>query len=108
MDSPVSIDQVAQSLTSSRAQQMDRLKGASDEQIRKAAEEFEGFFVSMMLESMFAGIKTDTMFGGGQGEAVFRSMLLQEYGKSISQSDGFGIADSVQREILKLQEVQDS
>lgn len=108
MDSPVSIDQVTQSLTSSRAPQMDRLKGASDEQVRKTAEEFEGFFVSMMLESMFAGIKTDTMFGGGQGEAVFRSMLLQEYGKSISQSDGFGIADTVQREILKLQEVQNS
>lgn len=52
MDSPVSIDQVTQSLTSSRAPQMDRLKGASDEQIRKTAEDFEGFFVSMMLESM--------------------------------------------------------
>ena len=108
MEPAISLDQAAQSLKATRAPKLDNLKNASDEEIRKAAEDFEGFFVSMMLESMFAGIETNSMFGGGQGEAVFRSLLLQEYGKTISKNGGFGIADVVQREILKLQEVQDS
>ena len=55
---------------------------------------------------MFSGIKTDGLFGGGHGEEVFRSMMLQEYGKSVAQRGGFGIADAVQRQILSLQEVQ--
>lgn len=72
----------------------------------ETAREFEAFFVSSMLESMFAGIRTDGYFGGGQGEDVFRSLLLQEYGRTIAQHGGIGIADHVQREMLRLQEDQ--
>jgi len=33
-------------------------------------------------------------------------MMVQEYGKAIARSGGVGIADAVQREILRLQESQ--
>ena len=77
----------------------DRLASA-----KKAGQDFESFFVTSMLESMMAGIKTDKLFGGGQGEAMYRSMLNQEYGKAIARSGSLGIADMVQREILRMQE----
>ena len=32
-------------------------------------------------------------------------MMVEQYGKSIARSGGIGIADSVEREILKLQEI---
>ncbi|HAA93297.1 MAG: hypothetical protein CMM48_18685 [Rhodospirillaceae bacterium] len=83
-----------------------KAKALSQQQARKAAEEVESFFLSQVFETMFAGIRTDGAFGGGQGEKVFRSMLIQEYGKAAAKSGGFGIADSVQREILRLQEAQ--
>jgi len=83
-----------------------KVKTVDPARARKVAEDFEAFFVSSMLESMFAGIKTDGYFGGGHGEDVFRSMLLQEYGKTIAQRGGIGIADNVQREMLRLQEDQ--
>jgi Rod binding domain-containing protein len=70
----------------------------------KAAEEFESFFVTQMLEHMFKGIETDGYFGGGYGEGVYRSMMLQEYGRVLSKSGGIGIADMVNRELMKLQE----
>lgn len=73
-------------------------------QARAAAESFESFFISQFLENMFAGIRTDGMFGGGQGENVYRSMLMQEYGKTIAAQGGIGIADSVYRSILQVQE----
>jgi Rod binding domain-containing protein len=76
------------------------------EAARAAAEDFEAFFVSQIFEQMFSGIEPDAMFGGGEGESVFRSMMLQEYGKAVARTGGIGIADAVQKEILKLQEVQ--
>jgi Rod binding domain-containing protein len=73
---------------------------------RKAAEEFEAFFLSQFVERMFQDIPTDGMFGGGHGEKVFRSLLSQEYGKAMARNGGVGIADSVYREILKHQEIE--
>ena len=73
---------------------------------RRTGEEFEAFFLSSILENLFTGIKTDGPFGGGQSEGVWRSMLLQEYGKVTARAGGVGIADAVQREILRLQETR--
>ena len=70
----------------------------------KAAKEFEGVFISQFLGSMFSGIKTDGPFGGGSGEEMFRSLMIDEYGKAIEQRGGFGLADSVTRQLMKFQE----
>lgn len=70
---------------------------------RKAAEDFESVFVSQMMEPMFQGLKTDGMFGGGQGEQVFRSLMIQEVGKEISKAGGIGISDAVYGEMLRMQ-----
>ena len=75
-----------------------------DADAQRAAQDFEAQFLSTYTEAMFAGIKTDGPFGGGHGEAVFRSMLVQEYGDAMAKSGGVGIADHVYREILQLQE----
>jgi peptidoglycan hydrolase FlgJ len=72
---------------------------------KKAAEQFEGVFVSQFVSEMFSGISTDGPFGGGQGEAMFRSMMTDEYSKQIVAQGGFGLAASVQRELLKTQEL---
>lgn len=73
---------------------------------KRTAEDFEAFFLAQMFEHMFAGIEPDAMFGGGEGEQVYRSMMFQEYGKAVAKQGGIGISDLVQKEILKLQEVQ--
>jgi flagellar protein FlgJ len=74
--------------------------------VHAAAQQFESFFLSQSLESMFAGVDTNSLFGGGPGEKVYRSLLLQEYGKIAANSGGFGIADAVQRQLLQNQEVK--
>lgn len=81
-------------------------KGLDLVKARAAAEEFEAVFLSQMLSNMFAGIKTDKVFGGGHGEDAYRSMMIQEYGKSMASNGGVGIADAVMREIIQLQEGQ--
>ena len=79
----------------------------SPEAARKTAQDFESFFLSQMFSSMFQGVKTDGPFGGGHGEDMFRGMLMQEYGKSVAQKGGIGIADAVYKQILLMQEKQE-
>jgi len=78
--------------------------GMSVEQTRQAAEDFEAVFISQMLAPMFEGMEDDSYFGNGPGNDVYRSMMVEQYGKSIARAGGFGLADAVQREILRLQE----
>ena len=78
------------------------------EAVRRAAEDFEAVFLSQMLAPIFATIKTDALFGGGPSEDIYRSLLVEEYGKSIAAAGGIGIADQVQREILAIQEAMSS
>jgi len=73
---------------------------------KKAAVEFEGVFLSQMLGQMFEGISTDGPFGGGQGEAMFRSLMLDEYGKQIAAQGGLGLTSAITSELLKTQEVR--
>lgn len=72
--------------------------------VEEAAQEFEAVFLSEMLKPMFEGIETEPPFGGGKGEEVFRSLMIQEYGKIIAQSGGLGFADQVREEMIRLQE----
>lgn len=73
---------------------------------RDTAEQYEAFFIYQLLENMGAGLKTDGPFGGGQAEATWRSQLNEEYSKVIAKRGGIGLADVLQREILRLQEVE--
>ena len=70
----------------------------------KSAKEFESVFISQFLGSMFSGISTDGPFGGGQGEEMFRSMMINEYSKSVESRGGFGLASAVTKQLLKHQE----
>ncbi|MEM7618992.1 MAG: rod-binding protein [Pseudomonadota bacterium] len=75
-----------------------------EEVARKTSDEFEAVFITNMIETMFSGINTDPPFGGGQGERVFRSQLLNQYAKAIQGSGGFGISDAVYQQLLSIQE----
>ncbi len=77
----------------------------ASEEVRRVAEEFEAVFIGQMLAPMFEGLETDELFGGGPGEDIYRSVLVEEYGKSIARAGGIGLSDIIQREILRLQEV---
>ena len=78
----------------------------STEEIRQTAEDFEAFFLSRMVETMFEGISTDGMFGGGHAEKIYRSMLLDEYGKAMAKTGSIGVKDEVMRSILEMQEME--
>ena len=69
-----------------------------------ASKEYEAVFISQFLGSMFSGIKTDGITGGGQGEEMFRSLMVNEYAKGLQQRGGFGLAAQMKAQLLKHQE----
>jgi len=73
-------------------------------QIRETAQKFEASFLSVMLQQAFQGVGDDNgPFGGGAGEAMFKSFLTEEMAKQTARSGGVGVAAQVEREMLKLQ-----
>ena len=78
------------------------------EKIAQAAEDFEAFFITKTMETMFEGISTDGMFGGGHAEKIYRSLLFNEYGKVMAKTGGIGVKDGVMRSILQMQEMENN
>jgi Rod binding domain-containing protein len=68
--------------------------------IKKAAQNFESVFISQM----FKGIGGDSLFGGGHGEEMFRSLLVDEYSKQVVKRGGLGLTDTVMRALISQQE----
>jgi Rod binding domain-containing protein len=79
-------------------------KKAGSADIAKVARDFEAMFLSQMFQCMFEGVKADTTFGGGNAENMYRSMMIDEYGKQVAKRGGIGIADQVSRTLLAAQE----
>lgn len=97
--------QQAEQMTQAAA---NKLGSAKLESIDKAAKEFEGMFISEMLNHMFSGIEVDPEFGGGHGEEMFRSLLVNEYGKQIASGPGIGIASKVKEVMIAMQSASPS
>jgi Rod binding domain-containing protein len=60
-------------------------------------------FLSQMLQPMFETVKVDPLFGGGHGEEIMRSFMIQEYGKVLAKQGGFGIAAHVKKAMIEAQ-----
>lgn len=73
--------------------------------IDKAAKDFETVFISQFLGAMFSGIKADGITGGGEGEMMFRSLMMDKYAEGLQAQGGFGFAAQVKAQMLRMQEV---
>lgn len=80
------------------------------EKAKKVAHEFEAMFISQMLQHMMSDSAGEDAFGGGETDEIYKSMMVDEYGKAITKSGGIGIAAHIertltQRALLQTQEV---
>ncbi|WP_419902493.1 rod-binding protein [Kiloniella sp.] len=105
VDSSTYMDGALGNSLAAKASSLASVNPKDEKSAMAAAKEFEAVFISQMLSPMFESLPTDGPMGGGQGERMFRSLMVQEYGKTLSESGGIGISNAVYREIIKLQEV---
>ena len=82
-----------------------KINARSDmEKVRQAVEEFEAFFITQTFEQMYSTVPVNETFGGGNAEKIFRSMLIDEYGKMTAKSGGIGLTDQIMTQLLQQQE----
>ena len=79
---------------------------APKSKMRAAAEDFEAVFLNSMFQHMFAGVDGEGPLGGSGATGVWRSVLTDQYAKSIAKAGGVGIADHVYRSLIAHQEKQ--
>lgn len=77
-----------------------------NDKLRESAESFEAQFLSQMMKPVFNTVQTDKLFGGGKGEEMFKSLMVDEYGKMTARAGGVGVADAVMRQLLSEQEAK--
>lgn len=77
---------------------------ANEAELREVAENFESLFIGEMIRPVFDSMETDGTFGGGHGEKVFRSMMVDEYAGKIAKSGQVNIADNILRDLIQMQE----
>ncbi len=100
-DTALLLQQASQSDASGTS---DFIKAKNAERAKDAAQEFEAVFLSEMLKPMFDGLETNEVFGGGKSEEIFRSMMIDEYGKEIADKDITGIQTQVMNKLIEIQE----
>lgn len=74
--------------------------------VHEAAIKFETLFLNEMFSHMFEGIDENNPFGGGHGEKIFQSMMVDQYAQLTAKTGQTKIAATVEREILRMQEEQ--
>jgi len=77
---------------------------AGMDKTKKVSQDFESVFLTNMFENMFEGLDDDGPFGAGAGNGVWRSMLTEEYAKSVTAAGGIGVASQIQSQLVSLQE----
>lgn len=77
-----------------------RVSGAGRDEtaLRRAAEELEAAFLSVMLKEAGVG-RPLPGFGGGVGEEQFGSFLRDAYAQDMARAGGIGLAESIFRSL---------
>jgi peptidoglycan hydrolase FlgJ len=71
-------------------------------------QKFESMALSQLLSPMFEGLSTDGPTGGGEAESTMRSFYIDAIAKEMAKKGGIGIAQTVEREMLKLQGLKEA
>lgn len=82
-----------------------RASALSEKEIDSVAEDFEALFLTQMLEQMFGPALGEELFGGKETAQIYKGIMMEQYGKQLTESGGIGVASYVKAELLKLQEV---
>ena len=98
--------QASLAMTQGQGMSLNAKPAASTEDLKKVAEKFTGMFMSQMFQHMFEGVGKDGLFNGGAGEEMFRSTLVDEYGKAAAKQGAGGLTDKIMHALIAQQEVR--
>jgi len=72
---------------------------AEQEKLLQACRDFEALFIKQMLDAMRNTVEKTGLVDGGMAEEIFEDMLYDEYAKKMARTAGFGLAETLYREL---------
>ena len=88
--------------SSMRVQNKNANGGSNEEKkLRKAAESFESFFISMLFEKMQKTSGNSGMYGKGTSGEVYQQLFNQALGDKLAAQDGLGLAKMLVKNLQK-------
>jgi flagellar protein FlgJ len=70
------------------------------EALKNACRDFESLFINYMLQQMRQTVPKDGLFGAGQAEKMYTSMMDSEVAKEISRQRGLGLAPMMYHQMM--------
>jgi Rod binding domain-containing protein len=79
----------------------EELAAAAEERgkLRKAAREFEGFFVGMLLKQMHSSAVKGGIFGQSSEASAYREMFDEALARKLGEQGAFGIGDMLAKSL---------
>jgi len=71
------------------------------ENLKKAAQEFESFFIYYLLKEMRKTVPQNPMFHGGRAEEIFQEMLDERLALTFAQAGGIGLAPIIYQQLSR-------
>jgi flagellar protein FlgJ len=68
--------------------------------LKNACRDFESLFVDYLFKQMRRTVPQNGLFGGGQAEKMYTSMMDSEVAKEISRQRGLGLAPMMYRQMM--------
>ncbi len=79
----------------------DAVEKKDDEKLKKACQEFEGYYLQQLFKEMRKTVPEGTLLEKSQGREIFEDMLYEEHAKNISSGKGMGLADMLYKQLSK-------
>ena len=75
------------------------------QKIQRSAQEFEAMALNQLLTPIFDTVDgSKGPFGGGQGEAAWKPMMVTEVARAMARQGGLGLAGPIMQQMLRMQE----
>ena len=68
-----------------------------DDTLKKAATEFEAFFLYYLLKTMRESVPKGGLFSGGRGEEIFTSIYDDVVARNMAIQGGIGLTELIQK-----------
>ncbi len=81
------------------------LSPAQQAKFQKAASDFESMAINQLLAPIFNTVdQSKSMFGGGEGEAAWKPMMVTAIAKQMTANGGLGLAQPIMQQMIRMQE----
>lgn len=70
---------------------------------KAAVEQFESVLIGELTGYMLSTVDTDSAFGGGHAEEIYRGMLTEHLGNAVAKRGGLSLSSALMAEVVRLQ-----